>query len=147
MMRLVEILEVAEIHKDRILFAYNEIQSSLPFTAEYVAGIKSHDIPMIELLTNRFAKMQDIMGTKLIPAFLELKGELIDRDTLIDRVNKLERLEIIDDARTWMQMREVRSHLVHEYPNHPEITARYLNELCDFIPELLKIFDNIKSRI
>jgi uncharacterized protein Usg len=67
--------------------------------------------------------------------------------TMIDKINKLEKLNIIDDANLWFEMREIRHHLTHEYPDHPEITARYLNQMFNLAPKLLLLLENIKKRI
>ncbi len=43
-------------------------------------------------------------------------------------------------------MREVRNHLAHEYPEHPEITAAHLNQVFTLSPQLLNILNNIKNK-
>ena len=57
--------------------------------------------------------------------------------TLIDRLNALEKLGLIDNTEDWKDLREVRNHLAHEYPDAPEITAANLNHAFQLAPKLL----------
>jgi uncharacterized protein with HEPN domain len=66
---------------------------------------------------------------------------------MLDKIHKLERLEIIENALIWKEMRNVRNHVTHEYPDHPHFTAADLNKIIMLAPELLKILDNIQNRI
>lgn len=64
----------------------------------------------------------------------------------LDKINKLERLGIIENVELWKEMRDARNHIAHEYPDHPELTALYLNKVFDLAPKLLKFFDTIKNK-
>jgi hypothetical protein len=66
---------------------------------------------------------------------------------MIDKLNKLEKLSIIENSSLWFELREIRNHISHEYPDNPSATAKYLNQLYVAIPKLLSILDNIKARI
>lgn len=145
MNKLNEMIKVADIHASRIMNAINKLNSVFPISGTTVNNFSEENFLFTELLTNRFAKLQDFMGTKIIDAFLEEKEELTYNATMIDKINKLERLGIISDANLWTKMREVRNHLSHEYPDHPEITAKYLNEVFLLAPELLTLLQNIKN--
>ena len=78
--------------------------------------------------------------------FLISKKEVIDGKTMIDKINKLERIGIIANAQVWEDLIEARNHISHEYPDHPERIARYLNKIFDLIPTLLEILELIKTR-
>lgn len=147
MNNFIELVKTADIHAQRISYAIDRLTSLFPFSGEVIENLREQDFLLIELLVNRFSKLQDFMGTKLTDAFLESKGEVTSAMTMIDKLNKLEKLNIIDDANLWFEMREIRNHLAHEYPEHPEITARYLNKLFQLTPKLLLLLENIKKRI
>lgn len=144
---LQEILKIAEIHAKRIAYAMDRLSKLFPISPSAVENISEQDFLFIELLTTRFSKLQDFIGAKLVDAFLDSQGELTYNMTMIDKINKLERLAIIDDATLWSRMREVRNHLAHEYPDHPEITAKYLNQVFELAPQLLTFLKNIKQKI
>ncbi len=86
------------------------------------------------------------MREKLIDAFFNAQMENIDGLTILDKTHKLERLEIIEDAELWKEMRQARNHAVHEDPDHPELTANYLNQIVVLAPKLLEILNRIKAR-
>lgn len=146
MKKLQEMLKIADIHADRIRLAMTKIKHIFPVNAKYIEKIPDNELAWAELLISRFEKLQDFIGGKIIDAFFEDQEEIVSDFTMIDKLNKLERLGIIEDIEVWRKMREVRNHLAHEYPEHPEIAADYLNQLVDLVPELLRVLNNIKNK-
>ncbi|WPY01084.1 RPE1 domain containing protein [Candidatus Trichorickettsia mobilis] len=51
------------------------------------------------------------------------------------------------NAYDWQSMTEIRNHLTHEYPDQPEITAKYLNIMHTLTPALVQCLEKIKERI
>jgi hypothetical protein len=143
MRELTEAIKIAHIHADRINYAKKNLQHYFPITPEKVATIKIDELPMFELFTNRFAKLQDLMGNKIFTLILTAAGESADEMTFIDKINKLEKLRIIDSAQVWMTMRQVRNHLSHEYPEHPELTSRFLNQAYELSDKLLFLLNKL----
>ena len=123
------------------------MQGIFPIDVEKFNNLKEEEFLFIELLVNRFSKLQDFIGTKLIDSFFEIKAEIVSNMTMIDKINRLERLGVIKHTSLWVQMIEVRNHLVHEYPNHPEITIRYINQVFELSSELLHMLDSIKINL
>jgi hypothetical protein len=146
MNNLHEMLNIADIHASRVTEAIEQLEDIFPISATVINTISKEHFLFIELLINRFGKLQDFIGSKIIDAFLEEQGEVIAGCSILDKLHKLEKLFIIDDAELWKTMRDARNHLVHEYPNHPEITATYLNQLFLLAPELLHLLNKIKLR-
>ena len=147
MNNLTELIKTADIHASRVHYAIDRLVDLFPISGSTIDKMLEQDFLLIELLVSRFSKLQDFIGTKLTDAFLESKGEVVNSMTMIDKINKLEKLNIIDDANLWFEMREIRNHLAHEYPDHPEITAKYLNQVFSLAPKLLLLLKNIKERI
>ena len=146
--KLSEMIKIADIHASRIDYAINDLKSIFPVAAEDIAHFSEKRFLLIELLINRFAKLQDFLGSKIIDAFLEASGELTTSTlTMIDKINKMEALGIIQNASIWFEMREIRNHLAHEYPDHPENTAKYLNQAFAMTPKLLDFYYTIKRKI
>lgn len=90
-------------------------------------------------------RYQDYIGSKFLDVFFESKSEPIEGLTIIDKMNKLEKLLLIDDAEIWREMREVKNHLTHEYPDDPAIMAKFLNQTYELAPRLLELFENLKK--
>jgi hypothetical protein len=144
MNNLTEALKIADIHANRIQYAKKNLQHYFPITPEKVTALKIDEIAMFELFTNRFAKLQDLMGNKIFTLLLIASGEQADEMSFIDKINKLEKLKIIDSAQEWLMMRQVRHHLSHEYPEHPELTSQFLNQAYTLSEKILTLLNKIK---
>lgn len=141
------LLTAAQTHVKRLHYALDQLQGHFPTTAAQISTLGEQECLLWELLTNRFAKLQDLMGNKLFTVFLEEMGENTATWTALDKVHKLEQLGIIPNAERWISMRQLRNHLAHEYPEHPQLTASYLNQTVASVPELIGILDNIIGKL
>lgn len=144
---ITSIIEIADIHEQRIKQALDIIAPKLPLTSATVTSCSDYELMAIELLTSRFSKLQDYLGTKVFNLFFEATSENIDDLTLIDKLNRLEKYGIIEDAHLWQVIRKSRNFLAHEYPNEPEITAISLNRIISLIPELLAVKHRLITKI
>jgi uncharacterized protein with HEPN domain len=144
--KLLEIIKIADIHAGRVSYALNKLQAVFPIEASQLNNLSEENFLFSELLISRFAKLQDILGAKLIDLFLLQQGETIENLTMLDKINRLEALNIIADANLWLNMREARNHVAHEYPDNPELTAKYLNQIVMLAPKLIDLFNNIKNK-
>lgn len=142
-----EILRIAYIHAGRIKMALDELRSLLPFDVQKIESLSKENLVMTDFLIHRFGKLQDLIGNKLINEFLILVDEYAPNLSMLDKIHKIERLEIIEDTELWKEMRGVRNHLTYEYPDHPEFTANDLNLIVKLAPTLLSILDKIKDRV
>ncbi len=141
------ILKTADIHKLRLNQALRAVQQLFPMTAETVINLNEQQLFAIETLTNRFAKLQDLMGSKLFDLCLLSLGETIEGLSMIDKANKLEKASVLDSTPAWMNLRKLRNGLAHEYPDHPEIAASILNSLHAQIQPVFTLCDRLQSII
>ena len=111
-----EILEKVELHRKRAKQALDELTSWNGIDCKVFEDFEK--IKTIDTFIYRFIKLQDMMGDQLFKIFLEKIGEYKDNMSLLDVLDKLEKLEIIDEAVTWMEYRKLRNKLTHEYPNN-----------------------------
>lgn len=138
-----EIIKVAQIHEKRILFALKNLEHLIPFTSDKINSLSEHDFLVVDFMANRFAKLQDFVGSKVINIFLDSIQESYQSLTMLDKLNKLEKFQIIEDKDIWQEMRELRNHLAHEYPDQPELCAQFLNQTYHLSYELLKILKKL----
>jgi hypothetical protein len=69
-----------------------------------------------------YLKIQDKIGGKLFRNVLQQWRELqTDTMTMLDILNRLEKLRIIDSVETWDKLREIRNAITHEYPEDIDI--------------------------
>ncbi|MFY7843350.1 MAG: hypothetical protein ACOVOR_04970 [Rhabdochlamydiaceae bacterium] len=127
--------------------ALKHVKHLFPINSEAVRNMQEDDLAWIELLINRFGKLQDLIGSKIIDVFLEKHEESVSHLTVLDKLHRLEKLEIIEDTELWKEMRKARNHLDREYPDNPEIMAKYMNQIFNLAPKLLSILSNLKKRM
>lgn len=147
MTALKEIIKIADIHADRIKMALNKLDCFLPLNQEKIIAISDEQLLLTDFLVHRFGKLQDLLGSKIIDQFLIQCDEYAENLSMIDKINKLERLEIIENANLWKEMRLARNHAAHEYPGQPELTVEYLTSVIRLAPKLIDILNKIKAKL
>lgn len=140
---LLSIIDTAQIHASRIKYARKKLAVRFPVSAKTVIAMTDDELPIFELYTSRFGKLQDLMGNSLFPKLLAATEDLNNDMTFIDKLNRLEKLGIIKSAELWITMRQTRNHLAHEYPDEPELTAEYLNQAFELGSILLSDLDSV----
>ncbi|MBI3155041.1 MAG: hypothetical protein HYZ20_06505 [Burkholderiales bacterium] len=104
----------------------------------------------LRLLTDqilfRFTKLQDSLGERLIPATLESLAEPSEQWPMRDRLDRLEKLGYLDvDA--WLQWREIRNRLAHEYPDAPGIRHAQLLAAIEAAAALVEAYRAWDARL
>lgn len=90
----------------------------------------------MEALTARFSRLSDIYTQKFLKSFFYLLGET--NQTLIDKANYLEKLEIVNSYEDLLEIRELRNSISHKY---------ILEELQDLFKDVIAIFPKLKEII
>lgn len=145
MNKMQEIINICDIHIDRINISIKHIERFFPINAELVKKLDIKDLVWFELLVSRFGKLQDLLGKKINRYFLESQKEDIHSLTVLDKLNKLERFGIIENSELWSEMRRIRNHISDEYPEEPILMARYLNQIYDLTPKLIDAFTESRN--
>ena len=136
-------LKICLIHLDRLKLALKRTEHLYPFTEETISNIPEDDLGYLELLTARLGKLQDALGEKVFPLVLEVLGEPMENKSFIDKLNKLEKLEILPCVQWWQDLRKLRNILVHEYPDNPAFIADNLNTAFIQTRRLLVFWDSL----
>lgn len=138
------LMEIADLHAKRLKYAIVNLQPFVPLSASRFSNLTDAEIPLFELFSSRFSKLQDLMGSKLFGLILDFSKEPGRFDTFLDKLHALEKLGCIDNANQWLLLREIRNHLSHEYPDNPEITANYFNKAFEMVGVLLAYLEKMK---
>ena len=138
-------MEECDAHILRIQNAINHLAQKLPFTKEAYDFLSDSDIAYIDQIVFRFSKLQDTIGNKIFPLGLVLLGEDIEARPFIDLLNKLEELRIIPSSSKWMEWRELRNDLTHEYPDIVEDRIDALNNLNSALADILQAYQKIRK--
>ncbi|MEO7623304.1 MAG: hypothetical protein ABIS30_09585 [Gallionella sp.] len=120
------------------------------FTIEQATRLEAdHDLAeRVEAFVGRFGRLQDTVGDKLLPLLLDALGE--KASSVIDNLDRAERLGLLNSADEWMTIRNLRNQMVHEYVEDPVVLTSALQTGHAFVPTLLitanKIIAEIEQR-
>lgn len=142
--KLIETIAICELHNQRMFFAWENISHHFPLSEESFGKISQMEMALFDQLIYRFSKLQDSMGGRLFKQILEALQEETDGLPFIDILSKLEKLNLLDDAKSWIALRQIRNSISHEYPFFKEIQIQKLNLLPIAVQRLSNIWQNLK---
>lgn len=103
----------------------------------------------LDAFVSRFGRMQDTVGDKLIPALLRSMAE--KTGSALDNLNRAEKLGLLPSVEHWLDARNLRNKLIHEYMSDPEEFAAALNKAHLAVSLLIAAYNTInryaRSRI
>ena len=117
-MKINDVQKEIDLHIKRVNAILPEIESLFPLKTKDFENINI--LKSIDSFIYRFIKIQDKMGDKLFPAVLESLQEYKYNMPFIDILNKLEKLELLPSADEWIDFRNLRNTLTHEYPDNED---------------------------
>jgi hypothetical protein len=84
----------------------------------FFSKIKIEERAILDAYLKRFSSVQDFLGAKIFPLLLEVAG--ISGKKMSEVLYIIEKEEIIDSLDNWIELREVRNELEHDYPGEIE---------------------------
>jgi hypothetical protein len=143
--KLKETLAICDLNYQRMTFAWKSIEKYFPLTENILNRVSPIELALFDQLIYRFSKLQDSMGSRLFKQLLDALEEDISGLPFIDILNKMEKLNLIDDAKDWISLRQVRNTVSHEYPFFKEVQIEELNLLPDEVLKLTAIWTKLKE--
>lgn len=137
--------EICALHLKRMEFAKSKVQALIPINRDNYYSMDDETIGFLDQYIFRFSKLQDTMGARLFPLTLEALAEPVTDKAFIDILNRLEKLEIIDSAFSWVQLRKIRNDIAHEYPALLIERIEGINFLFDNMEGLKQIIERCQS--
>jgi len=138
----IEKLHECNQHKKRLISAKNRLKDVIPLDVDNYNNLDDLKISTIDQMIFRFSKLQDTLGDKVFPSILELSGEKVKAMTFIDRLNRLEELELLC-KNEWMALRKDRNEIAHEYSFNQDEVVDGINLIFNRVDDLLNIYDEI----
>lgn len=74
------------------------------------------DRRLLDQFAYRYTRLQDDMGSRLIPAVLRALGEDVAAMPVLDRLSRMEQLGWLPSAEKWADLRRIRNEFAHDYP-------------------------------
>lgn len=97
----------------------------------------------LEAFVSRFGRMQDTMGDKLLPSLLRALAE--KPGSALDNLNRAEKLGLLISTVQWLDARNLRNKLIHEYMLDAQDFALALNRAHDAVQLLVDTYNAINS--
>jgi len=117
-----------------------------PLTIERVASLATDEdlAEKVEAFTSRFSRLQDTVGDKLLPAWLNALGE--QTGAAIDNLDKAEKLGVLASADQWLEIRQLRNQIYIEaievLTNALQAAHVYQQELINLAQAILNDVNN-----
>jgi hypothetical protein len=131
----------------RLTMAFEEVQKIGELTPKKFEDLDKVQLAFFDMLSTRFSKLQDMIGSKIFNHILELNDEPTENLSVRDKLNKLEKLYYIDDVHWWNKMRDIRNAVSHDYPDDYELLTKHFSELLICANELLEYWASLKTKI
>jgi len=141
-LRLQFLARVVAKERDHLLVTDRRL-FTLPFDIQRIKQMDTDaDLAeRVEAFVGRFGRLQDTVGDKLLPILLTALGER--PAAFIDNLDRAERLGFIDSTDEWMNIRNLRNQMVHEYIEDPLILLSALQTGHNYVQKLEQIANNI----
>jgi hypothetical protein len=95
----------------------------------------------IDAFVARFGHLQDNLGDKLMP---ELLRQMLETPkAAIDNLNKMEKLGLLSSMLDWIEARNLRNRLVHEYVDDNQEFAEAVNRAIELVPLLIDTYERL----
>ena len=133
------------VHRDgtHLVYSWSRVFSQGINTA-WVLSLNSNPqrAEALEAFVSRFGRMQDTIAGKLLPRWLLALAEA--PGTQIETLNRAERLGVIEDVQPWLEARNLRNRLIHEYASLPEDFAADLILAQGYTPMLMSVYNKVR---
>lgn len=136
---------IADIHFLKLDKSLKEVHKLMPLSSSTLEKLSYQQLAFLDMMTTRFGKLQDIIGAKIMPLILEILKE--DAPAFIDKLNRLEKLGYLEDANWWIELRDIRNQIAHDYPDDYHLLSQHLLILSAKAGELLEFWQILKIKI
>lgn len=104
-------------------------------------GYKEAELDNFEVLASRFARVVDIMLSKVLRGIDNIEFE--EKGTMLDVINRAEKRGLIISTERFRDIKDLRNDIVHEYVKG-EIVEKFI-EIFEAVPEVLDIAARINK--
>lgn len=149
--RLIYYFLEATKHVQKISRAKEVLSTSMPLDFKAFEELNEVKQDKLDIMAFRFAKLQDLLGDKIFKLILEYSGFNAQKP-FIEILSELEKENLLD-VNIWIELRNSRNKISHEYPDDMGNLVEAINfiydnldYLIDLTQELEEYFYAIKKR-
>ena len=119
----------------------------LALTPAQYSQLSKADRRLLDQFAYRYTRLQDDMGTRLMPAVLKALGEDVAPMSAIDRFARLEQLGWLPSADAWATLRQIRNQFTHDDPDDVAERLDRLQAATAAAGQLLTVMEQFDARI
>lgn len=113
------------------------------FEVDVFTAMPPEEKAILDAYLKRFASLQDFLGAKIFPLLIEISG--IGTVKMSEVLFMMEKEGVVDSFDNWMELREIRNELEHDYPDELQDALEDLKFCVDHFGRLESYFLNAKS--
>jgi hypothetical protein len=102
--------------------------------------LKPEKRAILDAYLKRFASIQDFLGAKIFSLLLDVAG--INNTKMSEVLSNIEKENIIDSLENWIELREVRNELEHDYPDQLQEALNNLKFCINSLEQLERYYLN-----
>lgn len=142
--RFLHTLEIVAKEGRHLTYSWNGLFSQI-IDVEWIDNLEQNAgcAEQMEAFVSRFGRMQDTMADKLFPRWLLALAET--PGSQIETLNRAERLGVLTSTERWLEMRNLRNRLVHEYMTDPAKFAQDLMLAKEYSLILIETFNRLRQ--
>ena len=137
-------LEESLVHINRLRDVHHHLKQLYPLTTQKLHELSSSEKDQLDVLAFRFAKLQDLLGTKIFREYLAVLQYPVEDKNFLELLKELDKEKILD-IDLWSEFRGVRNAISHDYPSEEDEKVEAINYLIEHIEELIDITESIKE--
>jgi len=137
-------LEESLVHINRLRDVLSSLTKLYPLTVDKFHVLESSDKDKLDVLAFRFAKLQDLLGTKIFREYLSVLQYPVEDKNFLELLKELDKEKILN-IDLWSEFRGVRNSISHDYPSEEDEKVEAINYLIQHIEELICVTQNIKE--
>lgn len=139
------IFQECDKHIIRIKKASKKIELKMPLTLKVYNKLEDNEVAVIDQFLFRFSKLQDAIGSRLFANILLYLDEDIKNLTMIDKLNRLEQIDLLESKIVWQNLRELRNELSRQYEQDSAESLKFINEIFNTRHQLIAIYTRVKD--
>lgn len=103
LLRFLLLIQQCNIHALRIQMAQEHLAPILPLEPAMIDNLSDEQLGFMEMLLNRFSKLQDVLGTKIFPQLLQYIEQESSQDLpFLDVLHKMEKMNMLPSTKWWL---------------------------------------------
>ena len=141
------LLNEIQKHLNRLEYAFRRLKELeyMPLNYGKVNELLRREelVPLLDQIIYRFFKIQKTLG-KMLRGYLYINGENVENLPILDVVNIANKYGVEIDKEKWLELRELRNILVHEYEDETLKIADTINRIYDELKLIKRVLEQLK---